>query len=1305
MLEEAVRLERTAHEVEQDGDDMKAIRLMERAVGLRVDGSPDATETAKAAERLAVKYNTVAVRCFKNDDFETATALLSNAQRLTEPTSAALRNAPQLCQKLRGTTFNNMGCMERRRGRLELAIKYLELSLEHDGSQSPVTYLNLSALFTQVTRIDEAVAAARRAIGLLSSHPSENPGLIAVAYHNLAMALEHGDPDACAAAYEQALKLSRSQLGATSPTTVSIQRNYDRFSARAGRTKARQPSEVIAPNHAFLPPIAAAANQVQRPQHRNAQTARSRSRPRRSSPTKPKTPRVSSRTIGNDAESARPIRSVRKQQPATRDTSRAVATPGDSSSESEVETKQLPSTNSLAAEATHTTKPKPPTTTRREDTRRPKPIDADDERKKDDVVSFLVSRLGALLRAEDDFEIRYGAAVKIQCLARGVAARALADKRRLARQQAIAFRELRENKAAAALIVFFRSLVEQRKAQQRAEAEARLVEKQRHKAAVRIQSIARRWLAKQLVKRLKLYYKHYTKALRTLQCWFRQCLATSRVTKMRVVQRQVLCEKLEMERVNTAAANIQRTFRAFAASTSTAARKTSLRQARERDRESNRTHAAKVVQATWRGFLGRQRVEGFRQERCSLEAQRQRAQLRLHSSILLQAWYRGERARNACTDVVAVVARRRQQQADAKKQSAARRIQCWARKAFAARRTAKLRALREANATACRAGFAGLVIMRFVLCQVSSAKARNRLNVDESVDESVPAADAPSTTTINALAEQPTTPVKDPVATSPSPTVDQSVVSQLSEAASCTDASTNHVQSPTEDLPRRAETTHDSTEDDTRDQIDPNVAILPAIAAPATLPLDAVSQAPAQSQPAPDYPHIATPVVSADTVPSPDQGTEQRPARQSTPVRLSLSIRYLEERRKEELRVRQERRLAELEERSKPASRPPARSLEREHAGARRLQAFFRGILDRAMFRQKRSLIADYLADLEVMHRHAPQRPSAPKVHSRPTRRSSFTLLEEMTDRLRPHVERQRLTAAVTLVQACLRTAASRARRATKPAVAGRVHQAAVRIQCFARCAFSRSDAHTRVALCTQQGTNRVARELQLSVQCERLASWLSAAALATQSRRVACERQHDAVQNAARRIRQFALVASAKHQKAQRLCLVQHARQSAMRAEEEGRAEEERAAAVRVIQRAVRRMLAVMAAAARQRAVLGAVDARIASEAEHAAATTIQCLSRRRAAQKEVDQRKAMRQSEWDRREELATQEHLAAERSGSITTRESSARVIQRGFRVFTAKGEAQRRREAAAKAWEDRRRAAADEEQTHPTVFDSP
>ena len=249
------QLEREAHQLEQDGDDIRAIRMMERALAQRITARMNGS--IPAAERLVVKYNTVAVRCFKNDDFEAAQTLLNSALELTSDGSVIFLENDNSRIKLRGTTLNNFGCLERRRGNMPAAASYLKQSIEHAGQDSPASFLNLSAVLTNLGRYTDAVAWCRRAIAMLENQQhqenlvsgnednnnnnnnqqqqqqqkpkSDAPGLMAIAYHNLASPLEQLDRAAAIAAYRKALEIARTEIGVNSSTTRSIQMSLDRF--------------------------------------------------------------------------------------------------------------------------------------------------------------------------------------------------------------------------------------------------------------------------------------------------------------------------------------------------------------------------------------------------------------------------------------------------------------------------------------------------------------------------------------------------------------------------------------------------------------------------------------------------------------------------------------------------------------------------------------------------------------------------------------------------------------------------------------------------------------------------------------------------------------------------------------------------------------------------------------------------------------------------------------------------------------------------------------------------------------------
>jgi len=125
-------LETSAHQLELCGNDVQAIRQMERALMLRCqiqESASDVADCLDAAERLVVKCNTVAVRSFKSDEYTVGEQLLHNALRLTEEGSQPLSSDVDRRQRLRGTTLNNFGCLGGHRGRLAEALQFMQESL------------------------------------------------------------------------------------------------------------------------------------------------------------------------------------------------------------------------------------------------------------------------------------------------------------------------------------------------------------------------------------------------------------------------------------------------------------------------------------------------------------------------------------------------------------------------------------------------------------------------------------------------------------------------------------------------------------------------------------------------------------------------------------------------------------------------------------------------------------------------------------------------------------------------------------------------------------------------------------------------------------------------------------------------------------------------------------------------------------------------------------------------------------------------------------------------------------------------
>ncbi|PWU95965.1 Flagellar Member 7 [Trypanosoma cruzi] len=233
--QDAVRMEIQAATLEAAGKNMECLQLLEKALQVRCQERPmSATmpmyidEVCDAAERLITKTNAYGVKCFKEDDYETASVLFDYGMQMTEADSFPLRESDDRRRYLRGVTLNNYGCMERRRGHFSEALSFMQHSMKCTGEQSPVAFLNISAVQTQLRLCEEAVESAMRAMQNLGSVPEES-ALLAAAHHNLAVALEPLDATRALEEYQSALSVAQQTMGLTNETTLAIEKNMMRF--------------------------------------------------------------------------------------------------------------------------------------------------------------------------------------------------------------------------------------------------------------------------------------------------------------------------------------------------------------------------------------------------------------------------------------------------------------------------------------------------------------------------------------------------------------------------------------------------------------------------------------------------------------------------------------------------------------------------------------------------------------------------------------------------------------------------------------------------------------------------------------------------------------------------------------------------------------------------------------------------------------------------------------------------------------------------------------------------------------------
>ncbi|GAQ80443.1 hypothetical protein KFL_000540190 [Klebsormidium nitens] len=126
---------------------------------------------AKAFEALALKYNGVAMRLTEEGQFQTAHALLTKAELLSQQAAPPERAASQA--KLLGVTVSNFGCFYQKTGDPYRALQYLEKALAIESVPGSMgnpagTLLNICAVLSSLGRHEKALEHAQRAIRLLT---------------------------------------------------------------------------------------------------------------------------------------------------------------------------------------------------------------------------------------------------------------------------------------------------------------------------------------------------------------------------------------------------------------------------------------------------------------------------------------------------------------------------------------------------------------------------------------------------------------------------------------------------------------------------------------------------------------------------------------------------------------------------------------------------------------------------------------------------------------------------------------------------------------------------------------------------------------------------------------------------------------------------------------------------------------------------------------------------------------------------------------------------------------------------------
>ena len=161
------------------------------------------TQAYKSFFNLVLGHlNETALSLFNRDLIDEAYAMLKKGQELTSP------NNYYFCPKMRLLTLNNLACCLRRMGKINSALKCLQICvkiLEQTGVKeySGMTHLNICALYMQLKKHEQSIQHGNQAVHAFSleiinlnpkSFPStssytvayqEKIKMLAIAYYNL----------------------------------------------------------------------------------------------------------------------------------------------------------------------------------------------------------------------------------------------------------------------------------------------------------------------------------------------------------------------------------------------------------------------------------------------------------------------------------------------------------------------------------------------------------------------------------------------------------------------------------------------------------------------------------------------------------------------------------------------------------------------------------------------------------------------------------------------------------------------------------------------------------------------------------------------------------------------------------------------------------------------------------------------------------------------------------------------------------------------------------------------------------------
>jgi IQ calmodulin-binding motif len=156
---------------------------------------------------------------------------------LTHANELLSRVPPKYLPKLQTITYNNFGCYYKSIGKNEIALKYLKKTLKIEKTQNlnesnlAGTYLNLSAIYSQIGNHTKALSQAILALKLLKNSCTynnlKNISALIIALHNTGIEYEFlGNIEKAASTFKYGLQLSQEYLGNKHELTASLLKSF-----------------------------------------------------------------------------------------------------------------------------------------------------------------------------------------------------------------------------------------------------------------------------------------------------------------------------------------------------------------------------------------------------------------------------------------------------------------------------------------------------------------------------------------------------------------------------------------------------------------------------------------------------------------------------------------------------------------------------------------------------------------------------------------------------------------------------------------------------------------------------------------------------------------------------------------------------------------------------------------------------------------------------------------------------------------------------------------------------------------------